>query len=877
MNALAGACFALGLRFAGTCSAQAEFLLRGQLLALLSAKRRAPAGCSSSAVAAATAAAAAGVAAGASSCVAHLAPGAACVGQLDKAALENALSVVLLSLSLVMAGSGHLPTFRLIQLLSRRAAPPLRSTSHAAAQGPDAPPPCPITAGVGGAGVGSSSLHYGHHLAVSLAAGLLFLSGGRSSLSTSNEALAALLVAAYPVWPSSPADQRCHLQAFRHLYVLAAEPRCLEALDVHSRRQVVVPLAAAAHTEALAGAAAAAAHHKQQQRQSVLKQWLTPTAAGGLSGQATGQQKGEQQQQQQQHEEEAGVDAMLWSPRSTDSTGTDTTPTPSAAGAAGQQHQAQAQQRLPPPAFSQGTLAGGAGAAGVQRTAAGNATTPPLAARLPPVSPAGAAVGQTAAAAAAGGGVGSSWADVDTVSLRLQAPCLLPERKHLVSLRVCGPRYWAVELAAAGAAAADPNSSSSSSGGWSQQHLQHRICVKKKAGSLSYTDDHTGVKSLLFKAFYAGGSDAMLAAAPDSAAGDDEQQQQHSFDITHLCQTFAADPQIQAFAQVLQAATVSNQLTAALAPPSSSNSSSSRRFLSFCSGALFECVVQEKTSALPAYLQLQAVVHEVCALARGTAVDTAAAAGVGSSGMPSSSGSSGIGGVLGCVAPVGCGLLLQDLMMSLAYYNSSTAVAAGMCRTAMHGGLAAAAAAAGSGSGDMSQQQGGAAEVDVLMWQPLMHPGFCSSLQTTLMQHWRAAHALPRSLPLGSSSSSSSDGGSSSDTSTSMLSRYIAAGSISGATSAVSEGVAGGDNSAAAAAALGSQARQQELLAGCLAALQLPVAAQLKQLQAVLQQQQQHGRKPDIAAVLQLLAEKGGALGQEVPPSSLMVLAAALV
>lgn len=60
--------------------------------------------------------------------------------------------------------------------------------------------------------MGTSSLHYGHHLAVSLAAGLLFLSGGRSSLSTSNEALAALLVAAYPLWPSSPADQRCHLQ-----------------------------------------------------------------------------------------------------------------------------------------------------------------------------------------------------------------------------------------------------------------------------------------------------------------------------------------------------------------------------------------------------------------------------------------------------------------------------------------------------------------------------------------------------------------------------------------------------------------------------------------------------------------------------------------
>lgn len=195
---------------AGTCSAQAEFLLRGQLLALLSAKRRAPGGSTSSAVTAATAAAAAGVATGAQVGVGYLPPGAACIGQLDKAALEDAIVVVLLSLSLVMAGSGHLPTFRLIQMLSRRVAAPLRPPNQAA--GPDGQPGGPIAAVLGGAGVGTNSLHYGHHLAVSLAAGLLFLSGGRSSLSTSNEAIAALLIALYPVWPCTPTDQRCHLQ-----------------------------------------------------------------------------------------------------------------------------------------------------------------------------------------------------------------------------------------------------------------------------------------------------------------------------------------------------------------------------------------------------------------------------------------------------------------------------------------------------------------------------------------------------------------------------------------------------------------------------------------------------------------------------------------
>ena len=32
------------------------------------------------------------------------------------------------------------------------------------------------------------------------------------------------------------------LQALRHLYVLATEPRCVEAIDVDSRQSVYVPL-----------------------------------------------------------------------------------------------------------------------------------------------------------------------------------------------------------------------------------------------------------------------------------------------------------------------------------------------------------------------------------------------------------------------------------------------------------------------------------------------------------------------------------------------------------------------------------------------------------------------------------------------------------
>ncbi len=56
----------------------------------------------------------------------------------------------------------------------------------------------------------------------------------RYSLSRSNESIAALLVSLYPVFPQASTDNRYHLQAFRHLYVLAAETRALVTRDVQT-------------------------------------------------------------------------------------------------------------------------------------------------------------------------------------------------------------------------------------------------------------------------------------------------------------------------------------------------------------------------------------------------------------------------------------------------------------------------------------------------------------------------------------------------------------------------------------------------------------------------------------------------------------------
>lgn len=84
--------------------------------------------------------------------------------------------------------AGHLPTFRLLESLSRRSHP-----THQA-----------VVSGLG--------INFGSHVAISQAIGFLFLGAGNSTFQTSNEAIAALLISVYPRLPTTTTDQRCHLQ-----------------------------------------------------------------------------------------------------------------------------------------------------------------------------------------------------------------------------------------------------------------------------------------------------------------------------------------------------------------------------------------------------------------------------------------------------------------------------------------------------------------------------------------------------------------------------------------------------------------------------------------------------------------------------------------
>ncbi|KAI1744858.1 hypothetical protein F4680DRAFT_443337 [Xylaria scruposa] len=83
---------------------------------------------------------------------------------------------------------------------------------------------------------------YGSHMATHMAIGVLSLGCGTQTFNTSNLAIASLLVAFYPVFPDSVQDNKSHLQAFRHFWVLATDPRCLVTKDVATNTPVGIPI-----------------------------------------------------------------------------------------------------------------------------------------------------------------------------------------------------------------------------------------------------------------------------------------------------------------------------------------------------------------------------------------------------------------------------------------------------------------------------------------------------------------------------------------------------------------------------------------------------------------------------------------------------------
>ncbi|KAF7159870.1 hypothetical protein CNMCM6106_007296 [Aspergillus hiratsukae] len=175
-NIIAGLCFALGLRFAGSGQPAVRDLLISYLDQFIRICRL---------------------------------PAVNYDGRLTRNSVRNCQDIVALSAATVMAGTGDLALFRRLRSLHGRV---------------DADTP------------------YGSHMAAHMAIGLLFLGGGSYTVGTSDLAIASLICSLYPIFPTTVLDNKCHLQAFRHLWVLAAEPRCLVPRDIDSRRPIHLPI-----------------------------------------------------------------------------------------------------------------------------------------------------------------------------------------------------------------------------------------------------------------------------------------------------------------------------------------------------------------------------------------------------------------------------------------------------------------------------------------------------------------------------------------------------------------------------------------------------------------------------------------------------------
>lgn len=182
---VAGLCFSLALRFAGSGSTKARDLLIHYLDQFMRVSRIAPS---------------------------RRPP------PFDRPVYDEELArtnarmcqdVLALSTAIVMAGTGDLVVLRRLRSLHGR---------------DDADTP------------------YGSHLAAHLAIGALFLGCGTTTFGTSNLAIGSLLVAFYPVLPVAVMDNRSHLQAFRHFWVLATDPRCLVTKDVSTGQPISVPV-----------------------------------------------------------------------------------------------------------------------------------------------------------------------------------------------------------------------------------------------------------------------------------------------------------------------------------------------------------------------------------------------------------------------------------------------------------------------------------------------------------------------------------------------------------------------------------------------------------------------------------------------------------
>jgi anaphase-promoting complex subunit 1 len=134
--------------------------------------------------------------------------------KIKRSAVRDGLNLISIALCMVMAGTGELTCLRRLR----------------------------YAYGMSQQMMYLHGFKYGVHIATHMALGLLFLGGGRYTLGTSDAAIAAMVMAFFPRFHHVSSDNRSYLQALRHMWVLAVEPRCLIARDVDTNEVVYLPV-----------------------------------------------------------------------------------------------------------------------------------------------------------------------------------------------------------------------------------------------------------------------------------------------------------------------------------------------------------------------------------------------------------------------------------------------------------------------------------------------------------------------------------------------------------------------------------------------------------------------------------------------------------
>lgn len=88
----------------------------------------------------------------------------------------------------------------------------------------------------------NKKMGFGGYMAVNTALGFLFLGGGQYAFDNSPFAIASLATALYPIYPTENSEYEIHLQALRHFWTLALEPRCLVVRDVKTSKPCKIPI-----------------------------------------------------------------------------------------------------------------------------------------------------------------------------------------------------------------------------------------------------------------------------------------------------------------------------------------------------------------------------------------------------------------------------------------------------------------------------------------------------------------------------------------------------------------------------------------------------------------------------------------------------------